>query len=223
MATNRWPSSRPIDGAVVPARPIDRLLRRRRHRGRRADRHQLRREFALFLVPSGSSTSSTRTARYGARASIGADPEAVIAAYRRRCRAPAGRTAAGCDQVTGSSGCPPSGSRRPARRTAQHLRLRVRLALAAVRRAARRVSRARDRVRLRQPRRPVRATAGRRPIDRPSQLADEMHAAWVGFVTSGDPGWPAYGPRRTVRRFDVPSETVTDPRPDQRQVWDEIR
>ena len=26
----------------------------------------------------------------------------------------------------------------------------------------------------------------------PQELADAMHAAWVRFVTDGDPGWPAY-------------------------------
>jgi para-nitrobenzyl esterase len=57
----------------------------------------------------------------------------------------------------------------------------------------------------------------------PQQIADEMHAAWVAFAHSGDPGWSAYLPDRHVRRFALPSNTVTDPRPDQRQLWDEIR
>ena len=26
----------------------------------------------------------------------------------------------------------------------------------------------------------------------PQELADEMHGAWVGFIASGDPGWPAW-------------------------------
>jgi para-nitrobenzyl esterase len=44
--------------------------------------------------------------------------------------------------------------------------------------------------------------------DAPQTLADEMNAAWVGFVTNGDPGWPVYGPGRQARVFDVPSTTL---------------
>lgn len=42
----------------------------------------------------------------------------------------------------------------------------------------------------------------------PQKLAEEMNAAWVGFVTTGDPGWPAYGTTRTTRLFDAVSTTV---------------
>ena len=41
----------------------------------------------------------------------------------------------------------------------------------------------------------------------PQALADEMNAAWIGFATNGDPGWPVYGPGRQTRIFDVPSAT----------------
>ena len=44
--------------------------------------------------------------------------------------------------------------------------------------------------------------------DAPQTLADEMNAAWVGFVTNGDPGWPAYGPGRQTRVFDTTSTTL---------------
>lgn len=44
--------------------------------------------------------------------------------------------------------------------------------------------------------------------DAPHDLAAEMNAAWAGFVTSGDPGWPAYGPDRLTRLFDASSATV---------------
>ena len=57
----------------------------------------------------------------------------------------------------------------------------------------------------------------------PQALADEMHGAWVAFVKGGDPGWAPYGSQRTVRRFDILSETVTDPSPAQRKVWDGVR
>lgn len=60
--------------------------------------------------------------------------------------------------------------------------------------------------------------------DRPPQeIADAMHAAWVRFVSEGDPGWPAYLPERRVQRFGVPSEVVSDPRAEQRRLWDGIR
>lgn len=44
--------------------------------------------------------------------------------------------------------------------------------------------------------------------DAPQQLADEMNAAWVGFATDGDPGWPSYGSERRTRLFDTDSVTV---------------
>ena len=57
----------------------------------------------------------------------------------------------------------------------------------------------------------------------PQALAEEMHRAWVGFVTTGSPGWPAYGSQRTVRTFAGASETVIDPRAAQRTAWDGVR
>ena len=44
--------------------------------------------------------------------------------------------------------------------------------------------------------------------DAPRDLAAEMNTSWVGFVTSGDPGWPAYGDDRLTRVFDARSTTV---------------
>ncbi len=44
--------------------------------------------------------------------------------------------------------------------------------------------------------------------DAPRALAAEMHAAWIAFVTDGDPGWPAFGRSRTTRVFDATSSTV---------------
>jgi len=57
----------------------------------------------------------------------------------------------------------------------------------------------------------------------PQQLADEIHGAWVAFVKSGHPGWAPYGRLRTVRRFAVPSETAIDPHPTRRTAWDGVR
>lgn len=41
----------------------------------------------------------------------------------------------------------------------------------------------------------------------PQSLADEMHAAWVAFAHTGDPGWPAYRADRLTRVFDTDSRT----------------
>jgi para-nitrobenzyl esterase len=55
----------------------------------------------------------------------------------------------------------------------------------------------------------------------PQQVADAMHAAWVAFATSGDPGWPQYDlNRRMTMRFDTTSELVEDPRPAERVLWE---
>jgi para-nitrobenzyl esterase len=57
----------------------------------------------------------------------------------------------------------------------------------------------------------------------PQQLATEMHAAWVRFATSGDPGWPPYeAVHRTQRRFGLPSTLVDDPYHDRRAIWDGV-
>ncbi|MFC6010458.1 carboxylesterase/lipase family protein [Nocardia lasii] len=51
----------------------------------------------------------------------------------------------------------------------------------------------------------------------PQRIADDMHTAWVGFATTGDPGWPRYIDNKQVMTFAEPrSELVTDPRPDER-------
>lgn len=60
--------------------------------------------------------------------------------------------------------------------------------------------------------------------DPPQQLADTMHAAWVAFATSGDCGWPRYDlNRRATMRFDMTSEVVDDPRSAERALWEGLR
>ncbi|GAA4397785.1 carboxylesterase family protein [Fodinibacter luteus] len=60
--------------------------------------------------------------------------------------------------------------------------------------------------------------------DPPQELAGAMHAAWVTFATTGDPGWPRYDPAtRTTMRFDTTSVLVHDPRSWERALWDGIR
>lgn len=57
--------------------------------------------------------------------------------------------------------------------------------------------------------------------DPPQQLAEAMHAAWVAFATTGDPGWPRYDlERRTTMRFDTASGVVDDPRAAVRGLWE---
>jgi carboxylesterase type B len=59
--------------------------------------------------------------------------------------------------------------------------------------------------------------------DPPQQLADTMHGAWVGFATSGAPGWLRYDlGRRATMRFDT-SEVVDDPRSMERKLWEGVR
>lgn len=58
----------------------------------------------------------------------------------------------------------------------------------------------------------------------PQALADRMHAAWIDFARTGDPGWAAYTPEnRAVMVFDDPHcGVVDDPRGDERQLWDGV-
>ncbi len=58
----------------------------------------------------------------------------------------------------------------------------------------------------------------------PQQLADTMHPAWVAFATNGDPGWPQYDlKRRMTMRFDMTPEMVEDPRSAERALWEGLR
>jgi para-nitrobenzyl esterase len=59
----------------------------------------------------------------------------------------------------------------------------------------------------------------------PQALADVMHRAWVEFAASGAPGWSPYAVHeRTVMRFDGAGGTVVaDPAADVRRLWDGIR
>ncbi|MEV5413333.1 carboxylesterase family protein [Thermopolyspora sp. NPDC052614] len=66
-----------------------------------------------------------------------------------------------------------------------------------------------------------------RPLigDNPSQaVADAAHAAWVSFITDGDPGWAPYTvPGRPTGVITEKVEEVADPSGDEREVWDGIR
>ncbi|HJC30283.1 MAG TPA: carboxylesterase family protein [Candidatus Dietzia intestinipullorum] len=54
----------------------------------------------------------------------------------------------------------------------------------------------------------------------PHGLVDAMHESWVGFVTEGEPGFPAYEvPDRRVRVWDDPPSVVDDGLAAVREVW----
>ncbi|WP_246267833.1 carboxylesterase/lipase family protein [Nonomuraea typhae] len=54
----------------------------------------------------------------------------------------------------------------------------------------------------------------------PQELADTMHAAWVRFASTGDPGWPAWNPStRPTMVFDTPSIVVENHRADIHALW----
>lgn len=55
--------------------------------------------------------------------------------------------------------------------------------------------------------------------DDPQVVAEQMSEAWLRFVKSCDPGWPAYEPsRRQTMLFDVVSGPVDDPLPEVRAI-----
>lgn len=54
-------------------------------------------------------------------------------------------------------------------------------------------------------------------------LAAAMHAAWVSFARTGDPGWEPYGDTRAVRRFAEQVTTEHDTRGATRELWTGIR
>jgi para-nitrobenzyl esterase len=54
----------------------------------------------------------------------------------------------------------------------------------------------------------------------PADLARRMHAAWVRFAATGDPGWaPLLPGRRSVQRIDTTWQLVDDPHPLETAVW----
>jgi para-nitrobenzyl esterase len=58
----------------------------------------------------------------------------------------------------------------------------------------------------------------------PQELADTMHAAWVRFARTGDPGWADYDlATRPVQVFGELSAVAPDPRGAQRRLWDGVR
>ncbi|MEV8372795.1 carboxylesterase family protein [Kribbella sp. NPDC056861] len=53
-----------------------------------------------------------------------------------------------------------------------------------------------------------------------AELATGMHASWVAFAKTGDPGWPTYTPaNRVEREFSGVDGVVTDHHPASRELW----
>ena len=210
-----------IDGAILPARPIDRMAEGAGAgvavlTGSNAD------EYALFLVPNGVAGFIDDGMLAGAIGLVGGDPEKVVAAYR----------AARPDATPGELMMAAVGDwffRIPAIRLAEarqargadtfvyeflwpspqfdgHLGACHALEVPFV------FDNLDDPLNE-----PLMGTAP------PQALADEMHGAWVSFVTTGSPGWAPYGAQRTVRQFDAASVTVNDPGAAQRLVWEGAR
>jgi len=60
--------------------------------------------------------------------------------------------------------------------------------------------------------------------DPPQELARTMHAAWIAFASTGDPGWPRYDlDDRATMRFDTTAEVLRDPRSWERAIWEGVR
>jgi para-nitrobenzyl esterase len=65
--------------------------------------------------------------------------------------------------------------------------------------------------------------------DPPQSLADDVHAAWVAFVKTGDPQhsglptWPAWdSTQRPTMCFDLAASVENDPAADERALWDGV-
>jgi carboxylesterase type B len=210
-----------IDGDVVPARPIDRI---RAGAGRGIDLMTgwTTDEWNFFLVPAGAIEQITADALAGVVASYGLPVDATLAAYRAgRPRAAAG------DLLSAIQGD-----------WVLHIPA-LRLAEAHAKSAAATYM---YQFAWRSPQFNGRlgachgadiafvfdtlgdeaeALAGPSP---PQELADAMHAAWVAFATTGNPGWPKYDlARRATMRFDTRSEVVDDPRSAERVLWEGLR
>ncbi|MFE7607362.1 carboxylesterase/lipase family protein [Streptomyces celluloflavus] len=58
------------------------------------------------------------------------------------------------------------------------------------------------------------------PDEPPAELAARMHASWVRFARTGNPGWDPYdNERRATMRIDTEWTQVDDPRGRERRAW----
>jgi len=210
-----------VDGDVIPVRPIDRIVA-----GAGADIDVMvgtnTDDWKLFLVAVGAIDYVTDEALVGAMAAYGLPVEATLAAYRAAhpgasagdllatvqtdwwCRIPAIRLADAHAKSPSATYMYEFAWRSPqfdGRLGACHV-LEIAFVFDTL-------------------------GNGTGPLwgnNPPQQLANTMHAAWVAFATSGDPGWPKYDlKRRATIRFDTTSEVVDDPRSAERVLWEGLR
>jgi para-nitrobenzyl esterase len=210
-----------VDGDVVPARPLDRIVAGSAANidlivGSTAD------EWNFFLVPPGAIEHITPEAVAGAIAGYGLPVEATLASYR------AGHPGASAGELLSAiqgDWC----FRIPA----------LRLADAHARSPAATYS---YEFAWRSPQfggrlgachgleigflfyaigKETEGLAGPNP---PQELAERMRDAWVGFASNGNPGWPRYDlTRRATMRFDTSSGVVNDPMSRERVLWEGVR
>ena len=219
VAASLMPWEPVIDGDVLPARPIDRIAAGAGAGvdvmvGTNTD------EWRLFLVPSGAIDQVTNEALVAVVAAYGLPVEATLSRLSRgtsRRQRPA--ICLRQSRPTGIGASPPSAWPRPMRRA-------PRPPTCTSSPGARRSSTGRLGAchALEIPFVFDTLGNGTEPLlgtNPPQQLADAMHAAWVAFATSGDPGWPQYDlKRRATMRFDTTSEVVDDPRSAERALWE---
>lgn len=224
-AANLMPFEPVIDGDIIPARPIDRIAA-----GDGANADVLvgtnAEEQRLFLVPNGVIGHITEEAVAGTAAAYGLSVETALATYRAGrpdaspgdllsaiitdwfYRIPAIRVAEAYTKRTSATYMYEFAWRSPQFNGllgACHS-LEISFAFDNL-----------DKEGLETPEKLL----GDNP---PQQIADTMHAAWVAFASSGDPGWPRYDlSRRATMRFDTTSEVVDDPRSAERILWEGLR
>lgn len=66
-----------------------------------------------------------------------------------------------------------------------------------------------------------RQVCGDRPTPETVAVSQQLRQAWVRFATTGDPGWPAYGPGQQLTRvLDTGSRTAPYPEQASRRIWE---
>jgi para-nitrobenzyl esterase len=225
VVTSTLPWQPVVDGEVIPARPIDRIVAGAGAGvdvmvGTNTD------EWRLFLVVHGAIDQVTDEALVGAVAAYGLPVEATLAAYRAAhpgasagdllaaiqtdwwCRIPAIRLADAHAKSTSATYMYEFAWRSPQFNGllgACHA-LEIAFVFDTLDKEFKPM---------------LGPLLGTHP---PQQLADTMHAAWVAFATNGDCGWPKYDlSRRATMRFDTTSVVVDDPRSAERALWEGVR
>ena len=222
LALSLLPFAPVIDGTVLTEHPLDAFAA-----GASADVDVLvgsnREESRLFLVAPGTIDLVDEPTLAGGAAAYGLSPEG-LELYRanRPGRHPRRRAGRGGHRLV------LRGPRDPARRGARGGR-RDHLGLP-VRPPGPRRTTTTSAPATRSRSRSCSTTSGStrpQPLigDTPSQaVADTAHAAWVAFVTSGDPGWAPYTTQtRTTGVLTEELTVVDDPDGDERATWDGIR